>query len=289
MSRLFPVYGLASVLVLAACSDPRGRQNRAEAEPEVTATVEGLSEVRACDSGATVAIEPVGQDQIRLTYKDQSWTLTRVPAGQGLHYSAPGVDWSVVATKGEEVGRLSRVEAKAAPVILDRCRRPAPQLAEAPAARAMKPCITPDLIYGVEAGDAAMGHRLTTIRVENRGTSPCELDGNPRVSLVGQDDRLLDQVKADAKIDGYFGRIRAGVPLLLQAGDKAYFDLGWGVIPHEDKGEKTCPQAKAVRLAPPGDTGGRLLPLAIQACDNRVEVSPYRGNADRQTVSQAAP
>jgi len=283
--------GLSSVVALGACQgEPKGPVKADQDAPEPQVPVaDAVTEVRACDSGGVVAVDYLSRDQIRLTHKDRVWTLDRVPTGQGLHFSTQGADWTVVTQAGEEVARLTLMGADKKPVVAELCRRPAPQLATLPKHRAMKPCISPDLAYGVEAGDAGMGHRLTTIRVENRGPAPCQLDGAPQVSLLRADGQALSQIKAEARTEGYFGQVRAAVPILLQPSDKAYFDLGWSVVPHETMGEKACPEATGLRLAPPGDSGGKSLPLAIAPCGGKIEVSPYRPVVDRQASGQTVP
>lgn len=289
MSRLTPALCLTSALILGACQEPASAPLPEQAAPQAKGASLLPSEVRACDSGAVVATEGVAAGQIKLTYKGKVMMLDQVPAGQGLHYSGEGADWTVITGDGEEVARLSLTTPQGQVSVVEQCRRPAPQLAETPKTGALRPCISPDLAYGVEAGDAGMGHRLTTIRVENRGRAACQLEGAPGVTLIDAEGRALEQVKAELRTQGYFGTLRAGVPVLLQGGDKAYFDMGWSVMPNEAGGEKSCPQARSVQLAPPGDTGGKALSLAISPCGGKVEVSPYRVEADRQAVSVPAP
>lgn len=284
------VLWLPALLLLAACEGQKAEGPMTEAASEAgDMTIAAPTEVRACDSGAVVAIDYLGTDQIRLTRKTQVWTLDQVPAGQGLRYRAEGVDWTVTTRDGEEVGRLVLTSTDKKPVVAEQCRRPASQLAVAPKDRAMRPCISPDLAYGVEAGDAGMGHRLTTIRLENRGVSPCQLEGPARVAVVDSAGKALNQIKAEIRTEGYFGRIQAGVPILLKTGEKAYFDLGWSVIPNEAEGERTCPEGTSLRLAPPGDNGGKTLALAIAPCSGKIEVSPYRVLPDRATVARETP
>lgn len=285
MSRLTPALCLTSALVLGACQEPVAAPLPDNAAPQAKGAALVPSEVRACDSGAVVATEGVATGQIKLTYKDRVMTLDQVPTGQGLHYRGEGADWTVISGDGEEVARLSLTTPQGQTTEVEQCRRPAPQLAETPKAGAMRPCISPDLAYGVEAGDAGMGHRLITIRVENQGRAACQLEGAPSVTLLDDKGQPLDKLKVETRTQGYFGAVQAAVPVLLDGGEKAYFDLGWSVMPNEAQGEKTCPQAQAVMLAPPGDNGGKGLDLAIGPCGGKLEVSPYRVVAARQAVS----
>lgn len=289
MFRPVPLVCLISVLGLSACdvAGTGGSQNLspAVAPPESFAATKALIEVRACNSGTVVALEPLEGDQLRLIHMTKTWTLSRVPTGQGARYSAEGVDWRVRLHEGEEVGELILSDADGKAIVTEQCRRPAPVLAAAPKARAMSPCISPDLAYAVEAGDAGMGHRLTTIRVENRGAQPCQLDGAPSVSLINASGLPIDGVKSQVQTQGYFGKVRAGVPILLAPSGTAYFDMGWSVMPNEAEGEVACPESKSLRLSPPGDNGGKGLDLAITACGGKIDLSPYRVVADRQMAA----
>lgn len=289
MFRLVRFFCLSSALALVACSAESSSQKEeavtAVAPPEILANATVPIEVRACDSGAVVALEPLEGDHLRLIHKEKTWTLKRIPAGQGSHYGAEGVDWRVRINEGQEVGQLLLTDEDGQPNVIEQCSRPAPVLAAAPRVRSMPPCISPDLAYGVEAGDAGMGHRLTTIRVENRGAQPCQLDGAPQVSLIDANGQAIDGVKGELLTQGYFGKVRTGVPILLAPSGKAYFDMGWSVIPHEAEGEASCPQSQSLRLAPPEDNGGKTLDLAIAACGGKLELSPYRVVADRQMAT----
>ena len=88
----------------------------------------------------------------------------------------------------------------------------------------------------------------------------------------------------------YLAEGRAPTPVEIRPQQAAWFDLAWTVIPHEDKGETTCPSAKTVRVTAPGAATAIALPLAFTPCGGQVEVSPLRPVADAsaQTVSELA-
>lgn len=270
MRVLLPVMILGLPLVAGACSQ--------QAEPEAGSPLQapaGTPEMVSltCTDGTQLEISYPEEGLARLTYQDRTYDLTYQSTGQGAVYSGQGMVWSSQVREGEEISTLRRDGAEA-PLV--ECRRPAPTLAPAPTPSGMKPCISPDLTYGLEAGDAGMGHRRTTIRVQNTGPRPCQLEGYPLLVLRGDEDEILDQVKAVDRTTGYFGTAKAAVPILLQPRDLAYFDISWSVIPHESDGETTCPHGASVQVAPPGDPGGKILPLEITACGGQIEVTPFR-------------
>lgn len=272
MRALLPVMILGLPLVAGACSQ--------QAEPEAGSPLQapaGTPEMVSltCTDGTQLEVSYPEEGLARLTYQDRTYDLAYQSTGQGAVYSGQGIVWSSQVRDGEEISTLRRQGEDTQPPLVE-CRRPAPTLAAPTAPSGLKPCISPDLTYGVEAGDAGMGHRRTTIRVQNTGPRPCQLEGYPRLVLLGEDDEVLDQVKAVDRTTGYFGTARAAVPILLQPRDLAYFDISWSVIPHESDGETTCPHGASVQVAPPGDPGGKTLPLEVTACGGQVEVTPFR-------------
>ena len=78
----------------------------------------------------------------------------------------------------------------------------------------------------------------------------------------------------------YFAKGVAPTPVALAPQAKAFFDLAWNVVPHEGEGETTCPEAKTLRLTPPGDTPGVSLPLTLTPCGGQIRVSPFRSVVD---------
>ncbi|HBV13227.1 MAG TPA: hypothetical protein DEB60_08920, partial [Brevundimonas sp.] len=152
------------------------------------------------------------------------------------------------------------------------------------------PCAAENLRLAVEGGDAGMGHRVTTLALRNAGPSACTVTGYPSVSLLDGDGKLLTGVRAAQAPGNYFAQGRAPTPVEIRPQQAAWFDLAWSVIPHEDKGETTCPSAKTVRVTAPGAASAIALPLAFTPCGGQVEVSPLRpvAEASAQTAGSAA-
>ena len=65
-------------------------------------------------------------------------------------------------------------------------------------------------------------------------------------------------------------------PVELEPGAKAYFDLSYSAVPHENLGETRCPSVAEVIATAPGDTAEIPLELEIEPCGRQVRVSPLR-------------
>ncbi len=151
------------------------------------------------------------------------------------------------------------------------------------------PCAAENLRLAVEGGDAGMGHRLTTLALRNTGPDACTVTGYPSVSLLDGEGKLMTGVRAVQAPGSYLAQGRAPAPVEIRPQQAAWFDLAWTVVPHEDKGETTCPSAKTVRVTAPGAATAIALPLAFTPCGRQVEVSPLRPVADASAQPVSAP
>ncbi len=263
-------------LAVAACSQetPPAPTSPIEAPTTQTAAAVGY----ACESGKVVTATYPDTETARVSYDGRDYVLTSAVSASGARYAGQGLEWWTASRNGQESGTLSRLglnDTKGG-TIIERCSRPVPALAPTPEA----PCVGANLRLSVEGGDAGMGNRVTVLAVQNTGAQTCSVAGYPAVTLADAGDRVLTTVKAVQEPGNYFAQGTAPTPVSLKPQAKAYFDLAWNVVPHEAEGEKTCPEAKTLRLTLPGDAALISLPLALTPCGRQVRVSPVRPVAD---------
>lgn len=243
----------------------------------------------ACESGKTVVVAYPDAQTARVSYEGKDYALTSVVSASGARYAGQGLEWWTASRGETESGTLSRMGQgdQAGGVIIERCSRPVAAVAPPPSGA---PCAAENLRLAVEGGDAGMGHRVTTLALRNTGPSACTVTGYPSVSLLDGDGKLLTGVRAAQAPGNYFAQGRAPTPVEIRPQQAAWFDLAWSVIPHEDKGETTCPSAKTVRVTAPGAATAITLPLAFTPCGGQVEVSPLRpvAEASAQAAAPAA-
>lgn len=242
----------------------------------------------ACESGKTIAVAYPDAQTARVSYEGKDYILTSVVAASGARYAGQGLEWHT-ASRGElESGTLSRAGQgdQTGGVIIERCSRPVAAVAPPPSGA---PCAAENLRLTVEGGDAGMGHRLTTLALRNAGPNACTVTGYPSVSLLDGEGKLMTGVRAVQAPGSYLAQGRAPTPVEIRPQQAAWFDLAWTVVPHEDKGETTCPSAKTVRVTAPGAATAIALPLAFTPCGGQVEVSPLRPVAEASAQPAAAP
>ncbi|WP_303718120.1 DUF4232 domain-containing protein [Brevundimonas naejangsanensis] len=274
-------------LLVAGCSQEKPAE---PASPiEAPAVQDAAAVGYACESGKTVVVAYPDAQTARVSYEGKDYVLTSVVSASGARYAGQGLEWWTASRGETESGTLSRMGqgGQAGGVIIERCSRPVAAVAPPPSGA---PCAAENLRLAVEGGDAGMGHRVTTLALRNAGPSACTVTGYPSVSLLDGDGKLLTGVRAAQAPGNYFAQGRAPTPVEIRPQQAAWFDLAWSVIPHEDKGETTCPSAKTVRVTAPGAASAIVLPLAFTPCGGQVEVSPLRPVADAsaQTAGSAA-
>ncbi|WEK56867.1 MAG: DUF4232 domain-containing protein [Candidatus Brevundimonas phytovorans] len=272
-------------LTAAACSQEPPPSPSAPIEAPTTPPAAAVG--YACESGKTIAVTYPDTETARVSYDGRDYVLTSAVSASGARYAGQGLEWWTASRNGQESATLSRMAPNETTggTIIERCSRPVPVLAPAP----VGPCVGADLKLSVEGGDAGMGNRVTTLALQNVGAQTCSLTGYPTVTLADANGRALTTVKGVQEPGNYFakGTPPTAVPLKPQA--KAYFDLAWNVVPHEAEGEKTCPEAKTLRLTAPGDAAQISLPLALTPCGKQIRVGPFRPVIDASAGSAPAP
>lgn len=269
-------------LAAAACSQeapPAPAASPVEAPVSQPAAAVGY----ACESGKTIAVTYPDAQTARVSYDGRDYVMTSAVSASGARYAGQGLEWWTASRNGQESATLSRLgpNDQAGGAVIERCSRPEAALAPSPNApgqpvSSLMPCVGSDLRLSVEGGDAGMGNRVTTLALQNVGAQACSLTGYPTVTLADARDRVMTTVRAVQEPGNYFAQNGAPTPVPLRPQTKAFFDLAWNVVPHEAEGEKTCLEAKTLRLTTPGDTALVSLPLALTPCGKQVRVSPFR-------------
>lgn len=281
---LMTCFGLAA----AACSP--APPSRPEGPVEAPVSPPAAAVGYACESGKIIAAVYPDTETAQISYDGRDYVLTSAVSASGARYAGQGLEWWTASRNGQEGATLSRLgpNDQAGGVVIERCSRPVAALAPAPVAAdlpasSLAPCAGGDLKLSVEGGDAGMGHRVTTLALQNVGAQACRLTGYPTVTLADARGRVLSTVGAVQEPGHYFsqGSAPTHVPLKPQA--KAFFDLAWNVVPHEAEGETACPEARTLRLTPPGDTALVSLPLALTPCGRQIHVGPFRPVVDGST------
>ena len=280
--------------LLAACSQEAPPPAEPPVEPVApAATTPAAAPVTyACESGQSVTVVYPDASTARVTYKGQTSEMRVARSASGARYTGAGLEWWTANRGGVESGTLSRLgpNEEIGTTVLERCSRPsstpdvlppgAPAGGVQPVAA---PCKGPQLRLSTDGGDAGMGHRVTIVGVQNVGAQACSLTGYPTVALQDRQGRDLASVAAEQKPGSYLRAGEAPKPVELAPQAKAFFDLAWTVVPHEDKGEKTCPTAGRIRMTAPGDTSPVSLAQVFTPCGGRIEVSPFRSEAEPAT------
>lgn len=274
-------------LLVAGCSQEKPAEPTSPIEPPATQDAAAVG--YACESGKTVVVAYPDAQTARVSYEGKDYVLISVVSASGARYAGQGLEWWTASRGETESGTLSRMGQgdQAGGVIIERCSRPVAAVAPPPSGA---PCAAENLRLAVEGGDAGMGHRVTTLALRNTGPSACTVTGYPSVSLLDGDDKLLTGVRPVQAPGNYFAQGGAPTPVEIRPQHAAWFDLAWSVIPHEDRGETTCPSAKTVRVTAPGAASAIALPLAFTPCGGQVEVSPLRpvAEASAQAAAPAA-
>lgn len=278
----------SGLAMLASC----GPDAAAPADPVGPPPAAPVPVSYTCQSGQNIAVEYPAAAAARLIYKGETHVLQSLPAASGARYAGTALEWWTAVRNGEETAVLRRVPANAESegAVLERCSRPAPDVAPpkpAPApvgpgaATAVSPpCKSADLSLSNAGGDAGMGHRRAIIGVQNTSARTCSLTGYPAVVVQDRQNRDLTAIRSNRAPGSYLSAGQAPSPVELAPRGRAYFDVAWTVIPHEDKGETSCPSVTRIRVTAPGDTTPVSLSQALTPCGGKIEVTPFRSEAE---------
>lgn len=284
-------------LTLAACHPP-AEQGPPPVQPTAgQPMVEAEPVAYTCESGEALKVA-YGEDVAIVSYKGQDTPLRRVVSASGAKYQGGTLEWFGAVRDGVDSGILSRLSptpvAGEDPVeqVLERCSRPVPGASPVPSPstgpiQAGQPCAGPQLRLERASSDAGAGNRFATLSLQNVSSQACYLSGWPGVTLVNATGQNLVGVRADQERGPYLAEDAEPPRVTLAPQGKAWFDLAWNVIPREDQGQTTCPEAARVRATAPGDTAAIALEMPLTPCGGRIRVGPIR--ADQEPVAAPAP
>lgn len=289
----------AAAFSLAAASGCEQAAEPVAPPPEPTSPVAAAAPISAtyvCDSGLTVAVAYPDPQSAQVTYRDRTYALRSAPTASGARYADTEVEWRSLTREGVESATLSRLVAEDAPVVMERCSRPAPAappvaspvvppvapepgaaLSPVPAASgSLPPCKGPQLRLSADGGDAGAGNRVSIFGVQNLGAQACSLTGYPTVMLQDRQNRDLTGIRVDQALGSYFRAGQTPGPVRLEPQGKAYFDIAWTAVPDETQGQRICASVARIRMTAPGDTSPVSLDQTLNPCAGRVRVSPFR-------------
>ena len=259
---------------------PVAEQPEAPPAPEVS---------YACESGRSLSVRYVDSASAEVTYEGQTYTLNIARSASGARYAGQELEWWTAARGDQETATLSRLgpNEEVGSTVLERCSRPAntvlpPQTPGEPAglevvdSNMAPPCRGPALRLVREGGDAGAGNRQVVLSLTNAGSTACSVRGYPGLTLRDADGDELDQVRTVEQLGNYFRAGQTPEAVELEPGAKAYFDLAYSAVPHENLGETRCPSVAEVIATAPDDTADIPLDLEIQPCGRQVRVSPLR-------------
>lgn len=285
MNRNARLWGaVCSLALVAACSqEQRDPPDPVEAPAPDEGPVSGVAIAYDCQSGKTLSVIYAKDRTAALTYEGESYRLRPVTSGSGARYADETLEWWSATRDGREEGRLSRLDSEGKPqgVELERCVRKGQPLTPAsnPQSMATAPaCAGPQLALEIENSDAGAGNRGLVLSLRNAGTETCSLTGYPGVTLMDEEGRPVVDVRADPWMQG--DPAEPPHPVELTAGARAYFDIGWNVVPHESEGETRCPETQGLRVTAPGDTAPLTQETGMTVCGGRIKVGPVRATPD---------
>ena len=218
----------------------------------------------------------------------QSWPeLRRTPPKRHPHPSLLGALSQLCATAlagcgtvsitGAQQGATSTSEAAAAPSVTSTAATAPTSVASPSSTTPMTsstaggPCAGQALSGRLATMDGAAGHVHLVIALRNAGAAACTLDGYPTVGLVGADGTALP-VRLTHDGDMAFPATKPA-RVTLAPGAVASFDIGFGHVPGD--GETSCPEARSLRVTPPGDTHAVTVAATVDPCDSgHLAVSP---------------
>lgn len=293
MRRLQLLSLFPGALMVASTAGCEQAAEPAAAPPEPVAAVAEAAPVSArylCDSGLTVAVAYPDPQSAQVTYRDRIYALRSAPTASGARYADAEVEWRTLTRDGVEQATLGRLVAEDAPIIVERCSRPAPAApavpesapaaAGAPGPAAVPPCRGPQLKLNSEGSDAGAGNRVSVLSVSNLGVQACSLNGYPGVVLQDRQGRDLTGIRVEQTPGNYFRTSPNPTPVVLVPQAKAFFDLAWTVVPDASQGQGACPSAVRIRMTAPGDTSPVSLDQTLSPCGGRIRVSPFRPVAE---------
>ncbi len=308
-SRSIVVSALALSLSLAACNREAATDAGEEVvrEPDLSATAPvGGPLSYACESGRSITVTYPDPATAQVSYDGREIAMRLVEAASGARYSGDDLEWWTRAREGLEEATLSRMgpNSDVGVAVLERCVRPsssaggiapsasgdetplilpegplsAPDTAAAAGTTTADgaPCRGPALTLAVVGTQGAAGTTATTLALTNRGSTVCTLQGYPTVGLIGADGQALASLRSEPRAPAGQREGTRPPTITIRPGERAYFDVSTSNVPSQ--GQSQCPSATRIQVTPPLDTARASVEARVQACGERVRVSPVRAS-----------
>jgi len=132
----------------------------------------------------------------------------------------------------------------------------------------------------------AAGTFELTFSLHNTSGTSCPIDGYPGAQLL---DASGTELPTHVVSGGNFQFSNfAPAPVVLAAGDTAYFNLGYSDVPTGS--ETSCPTAAQIEVTPPHAVDHDVVSVHITACAaGTLTVSPVFSSSSAQTQTTAPP
>jgi membrane-bound inhibitor of C-type lysozyme len=289
----------AGALIAVSACERAAAPDEAPVEPVASEAAATLvpAVAYACESGGTVSVRYPDTETAEVTYNGQTHPMRVVISASGARYAGSELEWWTANRDGQEGATLSRLgpNSDVGVAVLERCSRPSgsdplptPPAPTSQPINGVPACVGPNLRLAREGGDAGAGNRVLVMSLTNIASTPCYLNGYPKVTLFNAQGAALSQVASLDTPSSYFRADQQPVAITLQPQARGYFDIAYSAIPNEAIGETTCPSATRIRVTAPGDTAGVSTELAIEPCGRRLRVSPVRQVAEPEPPAPSA-
>lgn len=133
-------------------------------------------------------------------------------------------------------------------------------------------CGTDALTITRLGGDAGMGHRTLAFAFTNTSATSCRLGGYAVVTPLDSDGQPVNAINLTRATGDYLNPQRQVRSIDLLPGKRAWFEIGYSVIPH---GNAACPSVQQIQVRPPGADRGTTFTQPMSPCDG-IEVLPLQ-------------
>lgn len=249
---------------------------QADATPTLPATAEAFDVVYQCNSGQELAISFDARQSAQFEYDGQLQSLTSLVTARGAAYANEDYRLRLLEQDGKESAVLMRGDG-----VVERCDR---ERRTAVASPGLAPCRPEQIELALASEDAAMGHRQKTFRVTLQGEGACLLSSWPAVKVVPVAGAQAPSIVRTT--DSYFGTPEDHNRKVLEQGRPLTFHLGWSVIPRGNATLQDCPAVGSVQLLAPAGGEGNAVPVQMQVCGDRIDVSPFKAQVEKGPINK---
>lgn len=247
-----------------------------EVSPPQVVVFAGFPTTMSVDAGLQATVGSLGIDAVTVSFGDgSSSSLTPGCAARVHHlsivhtYARAGV-FQVRVTSGSLCGGSFALDA-GYPVQV--------HPSASPASSTWPFCTTFQLDLTGGGVVLALGNGGAMITARNTSSSSCQLDGYPRIVLIGRSGAALPTDLTDATNGAYLFMAIPAHRVALAPGDFASFEIAFTDNPSganaNEPYQVACPEARSVRVYYPQTGQYGTAALRFAPCDGRVSVSPF--------------